>query len=79
MTKDRKLKTPKLNLRNWECGVIFPVPVTGRSEAQAKKSQGEGVPGWNIFTGRIPIPMLVPKNNGSSELEYGDRKPWFFA
>lgn len=77
MTNDRKSKTPKFNLRNWECGVIFPV--TERSEARATKADGEGFPGWDVFMGQIPIPMLVPKNDGSSELGYGDRKPWFFA
>ena len=81
MTNDRKTKKPKLGLRNWECGIVFPVDCTGRSEAQiqATKTSDQGAPGWDVFQGRVPIPMLVPNNDvGSSGLEYGDRKPWFF-
>jgi len=81
MTNDRKTKEPKLNIKNWECGVIFPVEVTGRSEAhpQATTTSDQGVPGWDVFLGKFPIPMLMPKSNdvGASEFEYGNRKPWF--
>lgn len=85
MTKDRKTKEPKLNLRNWECGIIFPAGAAGlfgRSEAQFQTTEtsDQGVPSWGAFKGKIPIPMLVPEVGGvGSTLEYGDRKPWFFS
>ncbi|TGJ87371.1 hypothetical protein E0Z10_g1363 [Xylaria hypoxylon] len=48
LVKDRVSGQPKLNCRNWECGVLIPM------ESQAAKS------GWEAFEKRVPIPMIVP-------------------
>ncbi|KAI0554935.1 tyrosyl-DNA phosphodiesterase-domain-containing protein [Xylaria curta] len=45
LVKDRASGQPKLNCRNWECGVLIPI-------------EGETVkPGWGAF---VPVPMVVP-------------------
>lgn len=49
LTKDRSTKTPKLNCRNWECGVVIPLGRTG-----ARTS------GLDAFQGVVPVPMQFP-------------------
>lgn len=73
-------KPPKLNCRNWECGVLVPVsaPVPqGDTEQPESKYNGEseGKAMLDIFNGTIPIPMTVPgrKYEGDDRL-----KPWYF-
>ncbi|TVY39670.1 Tyrosyl-DNA phosphodiesterase [Lachnellula subtilissima] len=67
LVKDRTTKEAKLNLRNWECGVILPV---AGAEAQ---DQGQGPPSMEVFKDKIPVPMVVPGE------EYSGRKPWFYT
>jgi uncharacterized protein (DUF1684 family) len=58
----------KLNCRNWECGVVLPVP-------QEAADLGAGVSerlGMSVFKGHLPVPMIVPGE------EYGARRPWFY-
>ena len=62
LTFDRSTKRPKLNCRNWECGVIVPVSRVGGSKG-----------GLKMFDGTVPVPMQIP----APELNE-DRKPWFF-
>ncbi|KAI2642772.1 tyrosyl-DNA phosphodiesterase-domain-containing protein [Xylaria nigripes] len=48
LVKDRASQQPKLNCRNWECGVLIPM-------------EGESAePGLKAFENRIPVPMIVP-------------------
>ncbi|MCJ1388294.1 hypothetical protein MMC18_001140 [Xylographa bjoerkii] len=71
LVQDKGTKTPKLNCRNWECGVIMPV----RSLQQATKSDNE-IPvesGLSIFDGVVPVPIQYPGE------EMKDRQPWFYA
>ncbi|EPE29923.1 Phospholipase D/nuclease [Glarea lozoyensis ATCC 20868] len=68
LSKDRVTKQPKLNCRNWECGVVFPV----RGSEIGTKLEHKGPPGIEVFKGHIPVPMIVPG------AEYGDKRPWFF-
>jgi hypothetical protein len=45
LVKDQKTKLPKLNCRNWECGVIVPVPLKSTAASQSKRGsevEGEG-------------------------------------
>ncbi|KAI0526361.1 tyrosyl-DNA phosphodiesterase-domain-containing protein [Xylaria bambusicola] len=63
LVKDRASGQPKLNCRNWECGVLIPM------ESQAGKS------GWSSFENRIPIPMIVP---GEAYGKTNSKRPWLF-
>lgn len=79
LIKDRRTKVPKLNCRNWECGVVIPL----RDFAPAR-SLGSATPASTpprtvqehdldpVFGGMIPVPMVTPG------AEYSDRRPWFF-
>ncbi|KAI4674861.1 uncharacterized protein J4E84_010302 [Alternaria hordeiaustralica] len=56
-----------LNIRNWECGVVMPVP---ESELQGLKQ--DDVPPMSVFDGTIEVPFRVPAD------EYKGKQPWFF-
>jgi hypothetical protein len=56
-----------LNIRNWECGVVMPVP----SDKLAGLSEGE-MPPMGVFEGTVEVPFVTP-----GQL-YGDGQPWFF-
>ncbi|MCJ1381089.1 hypothetical protein MMC17_004198 [Xylographa soralifera] len=71
LVQDKVTNAPKLNCRNWECGVIIPA----RASQQATKS-GDEVPVENnlsTFGGIVPIPIQYPGE------EMKDRKPWYYA
>lgn len=86
LVKDKITKQPKLNIRNWECGVVIPV-MQARSSSMSSKEVDDrenavhggsagfnaGRPGMEIFDGRVPVPMVVPGE------EYGTKRPWFYA
>jgi hypothetical protein len=38
-----------MNCRNWECGVVVPVPVKEQS-----------ISNMQIFEGVVPVPMVTP-------------------
>lgn len=69
LVKDRTTKEPKLNCRNWECGVVIPVPSTVGSVGT--KFGGKGI-GKSIFDDHVPVPMVAPG------APYGKRRPWFY-
>ena len=62
--KDRATKEPKLNCRNWECGVLVPV-------RRSVPDIGEG--DLNQFEDIVPVPMQAPGD------VYGGKKPWYFT
>lgn len=64
LVKDRTTKEPKLNCRNWECGVMVPVPA---------EHGGRGPLGMDVFQGHVPVPMETPGD------KYGDKRPWFYS
>ncbi|TGO88486.1 hypothetical protein BPOR_0159g00010 [Botrytis porri] len=71
MVKDRVTKEPKLNCSNWECGVLFSVPLTDlNAPAAVPKS---GMPIMEVFDGSIPVPMVFPGN------VYGSKRPWYYS
>lgn len=85
LVKDRTTKQPKLNIRNWECGVVVPVPGHNRHPG-GTGTEGKGkevdnitngfeseLRGMEIFDGVIPVPMVVPGE------EYGRKRPWLYA
>lgn len=59
----------KLTLRNWECGVVVPVPA--ETLAALKLADGQ-VPPMTVFKGVVEIPFEYPGE------PYGKKEPWFF-
>lgn len=75
LVQDRVTKKPKLNCRNWECGVI--VPVTSSTSSAVTADQGDvdrEADFASIFDTTIPVPMKVP---GEKYREDGGLKPWY--
>lgn len=77
MTKDRVSKGPRLTCRNWECGVVIPMPNTNTKRKISTASSSEEMLGNNnnnmieIFEeGHFPIPMVTPGK------KYGHKKPY---
>jgi hypothetical protein len=62
-------KMGSLNIRNWECGVVMPVP--DDKLQQLKLDKGE-VPPMSVFEGTIEVPFHFPGK------KYDGRQPWFF-
>lgn len=82
LVKDSKTGKPKMNCRNWECGVVISVS-RDTPPGDAKTSTGftaTGSPGTDandltsVFGTMIPVPMQVP-----GRLYEPDEEPWFFA
>ncbi|RYC59815.1 hypothetical protein CHU98_g6380 [Xylaria longipes] len=63
LVKDRASGQPKLNCRNWECGVLIPI------EGETAKL------GWEAFENKIPVPMVVP---GEAYGKTNSKRPWLF-
>jgi hypothetical protein len=67
----RVLKSGKpgtLTIRNWECGVIMPVP--DNKLEHLKLTKGE-VPPIDVFEGTIEVPFKFPGR------KYDGKQPWF--
>ncbi|PLB41146.1 uncharacterized protein BDW47DRAFT_75683 [Aspergillus candidus] len=85
LVQDRATKEPKLNCRNWECGVLIPVindstsaPAESRSPAQEGKSQPgyspqESATHLDMFRNVVPVPMRLPGARYEP-----DRRPWYY-
>ncbi|PCG90549.1 Tyrosyl-DNA phosphodiesterase [Penicillium occitanis (nom. inval.)] len=75
---DRVRKEPKLNCRNWECGVLVPITESSQSSSsdEAKKEDKSGAEGdiVQIFGSTVPVPMRVPAPSLGPGL-----KPWYGA
>ncbi|KAI0480804.1 phospholipase D/nuclease [Xylariaceae sp. FL0804] len=69
LVKDKATGQPKLNCRNWECGVLIPAPAKGHVE------DGTQVLDLSVFEGTVPVPMEVPAEAYGAE---GSKKPWLF-
>ncbi|CAH0043995.1 unnamed protein product [Clonostachys solani] len=87
LVKDSKTGKPKLNCRNWECGVVVPVleangkarPTKGASAVATSSAGTEaGSRGSSnlgeLFASTVPMPMLVP-----GRLYGPNEEPWFYA
>ncbi|KZF21292.1 phospholipase D/nuclease [Xylona heveae TC161] len=68
LIKDRVSGGPKLNCRNWECGVVLPIHLHGDTSPGATQPVG-----MDIFQGHLPAPMWLPGQ------PYGARSPWFYS
>ncbi|KAI1781471.1 phospholipase D/nuclease [Hypoxylon cercidicola] len=69
LVKERGTGNTKLTCRNWECGVIIPIPP---QEPGKNKSQCSDL---SDFYDTIPIPMKVP---GEAYGATKSKRPWFF-
>lgn len=70
LVQDKVTKKPKLNCRNWECGVVIPLLA---SEEPLDMSEMVSRPpsGLEIFDQKIPVPMQGPARPMQAN------KPWF--
>ncbi|PSN65764.1 phospholipase D/nuclease [Corynespora cassiicola Philippines] len=59
----------KLNIRNWESGVVVPV---SEEKLKGLELEDDQVPPMSVFEGTMEVPFEYPGD------KYGDRKPWFF-
>ena len=60
--KDKTSNKPKLNLRNWECGVLVP---TQRSTIPGERTTSGGPDNGgqlsiSVFDGVVPVPVIMP-------------------
>lgn len=77
--QDRQTKKFRLNIKNWECGVIMPIKTNKPlSVINAESNSEHGVPTWKIFKEVVPLPCLLPGFEGAGSLAYGASRPWFF-
>ena len=63
-------KTGALNVRNWECGVIVPVP---DNKLEHLDLEDDAVPPMSVFDGTVELPFQLPG------AKYEGRRPWFFS
>ncbi|KAI0115828.1 tyrosyl-DNA phosphodiesterase-domain-containing protein [Nemania sp. FL0031] len=63
LVKDRASGQPKLNCRNWECGVL--IPMEGKTVTS----------GLGAFEKKIPVPMVIP---GEPYGKASSKRPWLF-
>jgi Tyrosyl-DNA phosphodiesterase len=69
LVRDKTTKEPKLNCRNWECGVVFSVPQSIGKNLVNDEAEGHAPIGMDVFHGYVPVPMITPGT------EYGARRP----
>ena len=76
MVQDKATKQPKLNCRNWECGVVIPV-ANGVSEQGLEdfREDSPKMDSLDVFATIAPIPVKWP----AESLEAAKRAPWFFG
>lgn len=77
---NKKKGEVKINCRNWECGVVLPVPedavlkfrgLKGDKAISENKDEGDLV-SMDIFKEVFDLPFCVPGER------YGSKKPWYF-
>jgi Tyrosyl-DNA phosphodiesterase len=75
LVQDKLTKRPKLNCRNWECGVV--VPIQRKKEHGSDSSQEDSSTACALqgLATSVPIPMQWP----SEPYEEAKRRPWFFG
>lgn len=78
LVQDRTTKQPKLNCRNWECGVLVPIldkdnPLDKVPDNDSGKRATESADMLDVFRDTVPVPMTVPGQRYGPGL-----KPWFF-
>ncbi|KAI1489903.1 phospholipase D/nuclease [Biscogniauxia mediterranea] len=69
LVKDKSTGLPKLNCRNWECGVIIPVP----ADSTTDKSHHADL---TAFQSSVPVPMEFP---GEAYGASASKRPWLLV
>lgn len=71
---DRSSGRPKLNCRNWECGVLVPVTeeTSTSVDAAPPKEESTETDIAEVYGRTIPVPMKVP-----APLLGSDLRPWY--
>ncbi|KAL2418151.1 hypothetical protein ABEF95_011367 [Exophiala dermatitidis] len=72
LIQDKATKQPKLNCRNWECGVIIPLVAEGKLDPDnlnGKSNSGHKA-GLEMFEHLVPVPMRYPGER------FEGKKPW---
>ncbi|KIW15249.1 hypothetical protein PV08_05294 [Exophiala spinifera] len=75
LVEDRSTRQPKLNCRNWECGVIIQVPLTDEqteTTGLVESGQAHSEESLAVFEQTVGAPMRFP---GESLVQMG-KKPW---
>ncbi|KAL6818914.1 phospholipase D/nuclease [Trichoderma sp. SZMC 28013] len=67
LSRDKSTGGIKMNCRNWECGVIIPVP----ESKSVDKTRASG--DMAMFAGTVPVPMQVPGPAYAS-----NDQPWLY-
>ncbi len=71
LVQDKATKEPKLNCRNWECGVVIPVQAEkGGLRPQDGATHGDA--GLETLGKVVPIPMMYPAEG------FEGKKPWTY-
>ena len=70
LVHDKASNALKLSLRNWECGIVLPVP-----KIHVAEDAVDGRGGLSDFAGVVPVPVRTP----SASLEQIGTEPWFFG
>ncbi|KAJ1712106.1 tyrosyl-DNA phosphodiesterase [Aspergillus flavus] len=66
LVQERATKEPKLNCRNWECGVLMPVISKEDAVSEQNKSPNdESGTMLDAFKGIVPVPMRLPAPHGT--------------
>ncbi|KAL1964231.1 hypothetical protein VTN77DRAFT_7189 [Rasamsonia byssochlamydoides] len=84
LVQDRNTKEPKLNCRNWECGVLVPIIRPAPASPDDRDSKIDDKERKNrdkamdmdiedVFGDTVPVPMRVPARPYEADL-----KPWFY-
>ncbi|KAI4124280.1 MAG: hypothetical protein LQ338_004900 [Usnochroma carphineum] len=73
LVKDRKEKQPKLNCRNWECGVVLPLRLAAATSEGSATTEPEEGRSLAAFERLIPVPFEYPAEG------YAERTPWFYS
>lgn len=69
LSRDKSTGGIKMNCRNWECGVIIPVPESKAKSVDKTRASAD----MAMFAGTVPVPMQVPGPAYAS-----NDQPWLY-
>ena len=75
LVQDKATKRPKLNCRNWECGVVLTVADENSEQPDEDGITLPKLSNLEVFASNVPIPMQFP----AEQYEVSRETPWFFG